>query len=240
MTQEQNQQQEQATEQTQAEKYVWQEGDIEIKQPEQDTQEQPEFKLDGRTKRALDIAISKKQISQASYKAVVEGRIDLTKAKELGREGSPDTSVGPAVRVNKNDRSRLCMCQCGRETKGGRFIPGHDQRLVTYAKEYVRGERELTDEQMEYVESSGKLERAKARVAEDEAKRQAKIAAKAEAQRAKEGEAEAKKRNGKTITEIRAAELEDLDEPVRGDVEEMEEYGQELMKDLEARREARK
>ncbi len=32
-------------------------------------------------------------------------------------------------------------------------------RLHTYAREYVRGERELTPEQLEYVEQSGKLAR---------------------------------------------------------------------------------
>jgi hypothetical protein len=96
-------------------------------------------------------------------------------AKKLGREGGPDalTSRGgsrrasepprkgqgasedgtdgppqPVSRTSKEDRSRLCMCACGTRTKGGRFAPGHDVRMVSYAKEYLRGERELTDEQM--------------------------------------------------------------------------------------------
>jgi hypothetical protein len=65
------------------------------------------------------------------------------------------------------------LCGCG-ELVARTFKAGHDQRLVTFAKEYVRGERELTPEQMEYVEHSGKLERAKARVAEEDRKEAAK------------------------------------------------------------------
>ena len=49
------------------------------------------------------------------------------------------------------------------------------------AREYVLGERELTDEQLEYVEQSGKLEQAKARIEAEEHKRQEKIAKKTEA-----------------------------------------------------------
>ena len=56
-------------------------------------------------------------------------------------------------------------------------MPGHDMRLVTYAKEHVRGERELTGEQLEYVQQSGKLDRAKAQV-EKEGRREAERAAK--------------------------------------------------------------
>jgi hypothetical protein len=43
-------------------------------------------------------------------------------------------------------------------------------RLVTYAKEYVRGERELTDEQLEYVTTSGKLDRARKQVEKEREK----------------------------------------------------------------------
>lgn len=63
-----------------------------------------------------------------------------------------------------------CLCGCG-ELVPRRFKVGHDMRLVTYAKQYVRGERELTDEQLAYVEESGKLDRARARVAKEKAKK---------------------------------------------------------------------
>lgn len=56
----------------------------------------------------------KKQILPNSHKAVLEGRMTLAEAKELGRERSP---FGPAKKtVSKADRSRLCMCGCERET----------------------------------------------------------------------------------------------------------------------------
>jgi hypothetical protein len=49
-----------------------------------------DHKIDGRTKRALDVAIAKRQISQASYRAAIEGKITLQQAKELGRDRGPD------------------------------------------------------------------------------------------------------------------------------------------------------
>lgn len=163
------------------------------------TQETAEQKIDGRTKRALDTAIAKRQVSQESYRAVLEGRIDLKTAKDLGREGSP---YGPAKKtVSKNDRSRPCLCGCQGTSKTGRFVAGHDQRMVTYAKEYVRGERDLTPEQMGYVQESGKLERAKRKVSEEERKRREKIEAKAQKQREKEGEAERRRVAKKAGTE---------------------------------------
>jgi len=74
------------------------------------------------------------------------------------------------------------MCACGTRTKGGRFAPGHDVRMVSYAKEYLRGERELTDEQMIYVRDSGKLERASKRLTEEERRRREQAARKAKRQ----------------------------------------------------------
>ncbi len=130
-----------------------------------------EKKVHGNTKKAADMALAKKAISPDSHRAIHEGRIDLEEARSLGREGSP---FGPAPKaVDKNDRSRRCIA-CGGNTKGGRFHPGCDPKMHRLAREYVRGERELTPEQMEYVEQSGKLERAKARVVEEDRKKAAK------------------------------------------------------------------
>ena len=131
-------------------------------------------KVHHNTKKAADMALAKKAISPDSHKAVHQGRIDLEEARSLGREGSP---FGPGPKtVSKNDRTPTktpCLCGCG-ELVARNFKAGHDQRLVTFAKEYGRGERELTSEQMEYVEQSGKLKRAKARVAEEDRKKAAK------------------------------------------------------------------
>jgi hypothetical protein len=128
-------------------------------------------RVHGNTKKAADMALAKKAISPDSHRAIHEGRIDLEEARSLGREGSP---FGPAPKaVDKNDRSRRCIA-CGGNTKGGRFHPGCDAKMHRLAREYVRGERELTPEQMEYVEQSGKLERAKARIADEDRKKAAK------------------------------------------------------------------
>lgn len=101
-----------------------------------------------------------------------------------------DTPPRPESRISKDDRTPTktpCLCGCG-EMVPRTFAPGHDMRLVTYAKEYVRGERELTPEQTEYVESSGKLDRARKRVAEEDRRRverdQEKVARKAEKSKA--------------------------------------------------------
>ena len=126
-------------------------------------QEQPQ--IHHQTRRAADLALSKRTISPDSRRAILAGELGLEAAKELGRAGSP---YGPVVRVNKNDRGRDCLCACGLRTRGGRFRTGHDQRLVTLAKRYVRGEATPNEEQMEYIEKSGKLERAKAQVAKED------------------------------------------------------------------------
>ncbi len=146
------------------------------------------------TRKAADMSLAKKAISPDSHRAVLAGDLSLEEARELGRKGSP---FGPTLKTaDKNDRSRDCLCGCENQTSGGRFRPGHDMRMVTFAKEYVRGERELTPEQMEYVQESGKVDRARLQVEKEERKRQEAAAKKAEAQRQKEGrKAEAKRRN---------------------------------------------
>jgi hypothetical protein len=45
-----------------------------------------DHKIDGRTRRALDVAIAKRQISPASYRAVLAGEITLQAARDLGRD----------------------------------------------------------------------------------------------------------------------------------------------------------
>ena len=127
--------------------------------------------IDGRTKRALDTAIAKQQVSRESYRAVLEGRLRLAEAKELGRDHGPDGPTKPTTRISKDDRTRECIA-CGGLTKGGRFHPGCDAKMHRLAREYIRGERELTDEQLAYVrDETDKLERAHRRVAEEDAKR---------------------------------------------------------------------
>ena len=157
--------------------------------PETMTTEATEQNIDGRTKRALDTAIAKKQVSQESYRAVLEGRIDLKAAKDLGRDGSP---FGPTPKtVSKNDRTRLCMCQCGRETRG-RFATGHDARVKGWIVRAVREGTldELSEEIQEYAAERNLIRQTRERMAAEEAKRQEKAAKQAAAKKA---EAEAKK-----------------------------------------------
>ncbi len=124
-------------------------------------------RLDGRTKRALDMAIARKQVSQESYRAVLAGEITLQRAKELGRDQGPaDTSEGTSgprrasEGPRKGSRPRPCLCSCGGTTRGGRFLPGHDARLHAELKRnlekdpLLRNER-FDDEQRRYAVERG-------------------------------------------------------------------------------------
>ncbi len=118
------------------------------------------------TRKAADMALAKRVVSRESHRAVHEGRITLAEARELGRERSP---FGPAPKpADKGDRSRPCIA-CGGLTKGGRFHPGCDAKMHRTADEHLRGERELTDEQRDYLETSGKMEQARKRAEREEA-----------------------------------------------------------------------
>jgi len=94
-----------------------------------------EPKVHGNTRKAADISLAKRQISPASYRAVLAGEISLQAARDLGRDGSPEAPTGrsDSRRASEQPREgrtpRLCMCSCGDTTKGGRFLPGHDARL---------------------------------------------------------------------------------------------------------------
>jgi len=166
-------------------------------------------KVHHQTERGARIALAKEQISRASYEAILAGTLSLAEGRELGRERGPhdtgqassgheegrrtgprrasvedsaDRPPQPVSRISKDDRPRACMCACGTRTKGGRFAPGHDVRMVSYAKEYLRAERELTDEQLAYVRESGKLDRARKRLAKEYRKRQQRAARRTERQ----------------------------------------------------------
>jgi hypothetical protein len=107
-------------------------------------------KIDGRTKRALDMAIARRQVSQESYPAVLAGEITLQQAKAIGRDGAPatdaaqgsggqheartrprststdDTQDGtdmppqPVSRLSKNDTTQECWCGCKQLTSPNR------------------------------------------------------------------------------------------------------------------------
>lgn len=59
-----------------------------------------------------------------------------------------------------------CLCGCGESPtgKGRLFCQGHSILMVELAKRYVRAELQPDKEQMRYLETSGKLDAARARV----------------------------------------------------------------------------
>ena len=59
-----------------------------------------------------------------------------------------------------------CLCGCGEPVREGRLfcLGGHSVRMVELAKRHVRGEVQPDEGQMRYLETSGKLDAARARV----------------------------------------------------------------------------
>ena len=136
---------------------------------------QQDQKIDGRTKRALDMAIARRQVSQESYRAVLAGTLTLREAKAMGRDGAPATDAtlgryGPGAATetarsagtdNGADRAP-CLCGCGQTPLGkkSRFIQGHDARLHGEIKRnlekdpLLRNER-FTEEQKAYAVERG-------------------------------------------------------------------------------------
>jgi hypothetical protein len=142
------------------------------------TQQNP--KIDGRTKRALDMAIARKQVSRGSYRAVLAGTLTLQEAKAIGRDGGPATDAAQGISGPGRGREtaetpqeqptdapqgtpRSCLCGCGETTRGGRFKPGHDARLYGELKRnlekdpLLRNER-FTEEQRGYARERGLLD----------------------------------------------------------------------------------
>jgi hypothetical protein len=106
------------------------------------------------------MALAKKQISRESYEAVLAGTLTLGEARELGRDrGSDDTGQainGPGTATEAPRKGRECLCSCGGETRGGRFLPGHDMRLYGELKRNLERDPLLrnlrfTDEQKAYA-----------------------------------------------------------------------------------------
>jgi hypothetical protein len=112
------------------------------------TQQDP--KVDGRTKRALNMAIARKQVSQESYRAVLAGTLTLQAAKAIGRDGAPatdatqgrngpgtatetaregqeqptnapqDSPPQPVSRISRDDTTQQCWCGCQQLTSPNR------------------------------------------------------------------------------------------------------------------------
>jgi hypothetical protein len=129
-------------------------------------------KVHHQIERGARIALAKKQISRASYEAVLAGTLTLPEARELGRDRGPDdtgqgsggqgtvTEIPRSVSAGATQRGAYCLCGCGETTRGGRFKPGHDARLHGEFKRnlerdpLLRNER-FNDEQRAYAKERG-------------------------------------------------------------------------------------
>jgi hypothetical protein len=120
------------------------------------------------------MALAKKQISRASYEAILRGELSLAAARELGRDlGPDDTGQGSSGQDGAAERPecsseerpqegsgvpRTCLCGCRELVRGkkSRFCPGHDARLYGELKRnlekdpLLRNER-FTEEQRAYA-----------------------------------------------------------------------------------------
>ena len=106
------------------------------------------------TKRGARLALTRNLISQESCAAVLAGEITLQRAKELGPNRTPD-GLQKASQVSKRrSEPRPCLCGCGGMTRGGRFLPGHQAKLVAAARRQLRADpvlASLTQEQRAYA-----------------------------------------------------------------------------------------
>lgn len=107
-------------------------------------------------------------LTQALADEVRSGGQTVESAVAAMQERSDEPSKSTS-RNSKDDRSRPCLA-CGETVASGkRFHPGCDMKMHRQATEYVRGERELSEEALAYITDSGKLGKARERVlAEDE------------------------------------------------------------------------
>lgn len=140
-------------------------------------------KIDGRTKRAADIALAKRTISRASYDAILAGTLSLQHGKEYGRDRGPDmprhdsgpgrpagrarsasaeyrtdAPPQPVSRISKDDTTQECWCGCQELTSPNRrWRPGHDMRGKGIIKRAVKEGKveELSPRLKEYAGERG-------------------------------------------------------------------------------------
>jgi hypothetical protein len=119
-------------------------------------EEYRELKAEGdvhyQTKCVARLALDRNQISQESCTAVLAGEITLQRAKELSPNRTPDGLQKPSKPPKREPRS--CLCGCGHVTKGGRFLPGHQARLLGIIRRQIRTDSvlaSLTEEQRAYA-----------------------------------------------------------------------------------------
>ena len=93
-----------------------------------------------------------------------------------GTDAPPHTPPQPVSRISKDDRTPTktpCLCGCGTPVPRT-FAAGHDMAMFRVAREHLTEGREITKGQREYLEASGKMERVRSKLAEENRKREAK------------------------------------------------------------------
>lgn len=124
-------------------------------------------------------------------------RINITNAVTVAQlraqiKNASDDQVLTFFKIAKSKQQNECWCGCGGVTKG-KFVPGHDSKFHSLAKQVARGLEEMPET---FVNEDAKADFMKwhdaevpmhaERVAAKEAKRFAREQAKAEAKEAKE------------------------------------------------------
>ena len=106
------------------------------------------------TRRGARLSLARNLISQESYAAVLAGEITLQRAKHLGPNRTPD-GLQKALKVTRrSSKPRPCLCGCGGLSRGGRFLPGHQTKLVALIRRQLRVDpvlASLTQEQRAYA-----------------------------------------------------------------------------------------
>ena len=125
---------------------------LKYKYPEEYRELNAEGDVHPQTRRASRLAFARNRISQESCTAVLAGEITLQRAKELGPNRTPDGLQKPS-KLRKRE-PHPCQCGCGGTTSGGRFLPGHQARLLGIIKRQLRADpilAGLTEEQRAYA-----------------------------------------------------------------------------------------
>lgn len=130
-------------------------------------------KVHHQTERGARIALAKKQISRASYEAILAGRLTLDDGKALGRDRGPDSperqsGSGAATESAREERPQAgtqsgayCLCGCEEPVRGkkSRFRPGHDARLYGELKRNLEKDPLLRNERFSHEQKAYAKER---------------------------------------------------------------------------------
>lgn len=63
----------------------------------------------------------------------------------MAKKARQETQPLPSIPRTKSKPPQECACGCGEETRGGRFLPGHDSRLYGWALRVSRGQVKLAE-----------------------------------------------------------------------------------------------